>query len=796
MKLRNLNIMIAAASLSITASAAELLVGATDGLTGVSSMNDVGVQWLEASVGTDGTSTDTFYGPDGDSNYSTGEAVPTASEIFSVNDDVRVVGEENHIEVKFTISNDGYDYLDVEEIRFDASKLFNGSPAALTVQYVDGDFSGVTPGANISETFSVADVNKVGDFPDFSVDLTSLADYSLGFNESATFAIVPSSASAGASTYIDNLGVFGTTGPASVVTVPKIEVSGNGNLIVNNSTTPETANQTLFPERSIGSIGTNEFTISSTGSTNLVLTGSPDAVQLSGDTNVFSMVLQPNLTDLAAGTSTTFQISYEPLVEDTTNTATVSVLNNDTNYTFEIQGISVLIVPDIDVISEYGGFAITNNQTEVDFQQNTDFSTAYVGEPVTNNFLVRNTGYTNLSVTGASISGSSELTIIPPVPGDVAPGTNIAFSVIFTPTLGNVGVLQTASVIVSNNVAGKEAYTFAVSGTGQIAAPGEIIAAWTHIDPALQVAPQEVHSSVEASYLLTGADGAGAWDSSFKSSLDHTYGSTGGREYFGDPAGGTQNKNILWHPKNDTISPVLTLTVSNASASASINLSSLHYDAMIETLGNTDTVVINYSGDISGVVSTDTVTTVYESGFRDGQDFDHAINGVLEPQQTVSFNFMIDTNNMVNFQDIFLDNFSIKGTFVEDPYLEWISTYTNGVAAEADADPDGDGLDNTYEFGLGGNPVDAEDTGYAPTYGSVEEAGQWFEYVHPRRVDSGLTYYLELTDMLTNPVWTNMGYSVVGVGGAFEGDSAFEAVTNRIDTVAKDHQFLRLIIEQ
>lgn len=796
MKIRNLIIMIAAAMLTITASAAELLVGATEGVTGVSVVNDVGVQWIEAQISNDGTSTDTYYGSDGDANYSTGETgVPDPSDLFSVQDDVRV-GSENHVEVKFTISNNGYDYLDVEEIRFDASKLWNGSPGALTVQYVDGDFSGVTPGANISETFSVVDVDKVNDFPDFSVDLTSLSDYSLGFNESATFAIVPSAASKGAGTYIDNLGVFGTTGPVSVVTVPKIEVSGNGTFIANDSTTPETANQTLFSARPLGSSGTNEFTISSTGSTNLVLTGSPDAVQLSGDTNVFSMVLQPALTDLVPGISTTFQISYEPLMEDTTNTAIVSILNNDTNYTYEIQGISVLMAPDIDVISVNGGWAITNDQTDVDFKQNTDFSTTYVGEPVTNNFLVRNAGYTNISVFGAGISGSPEFTVIPPDPVVVEWDTNTLLSVVFTPTPENVGSLQTASVIVSNSVPGKETLSFAVEGTGQVAAPGEIIAAWTHMDPALQVAPQESHPVADVSYSSVAADASGVWESDFRSSVDHTYGSTGGREYFGDPADGNQNKSISWKPKNDTLNAVLTLTVSNASSTASINLSSLHYDALVETLGSTDTVEINYSGDISGVVGTDTITTVFEWTVENGQDFDHTISAVLEPLQAVNFNFSIVASNADNFQSIYLDNFSIKGTVVEDAYQSWVAAYTNGVAAASDADPDGDGLNNTYEFGLGGDPVDAEDTGYVSSCGSVEESGtQWFEYVHPRRVDSDLTYYLELTDMLTNPAWTNMGYSVIGIGEAFEGDSAFEAVTNRIDTTAKDHQFLRLIIE-
>ncbi|MBT8045842.1 MAG: hypothetical protein KJN67_01630, partial [Pontiella sp.] len=59
--------------------------------------------------------------------------------------------------------------------------------------------------------------------------------------------------------------------------------------------------------------------------------------------------------------------------------------------------------------------------------------------------------------------------------------------------------------------------------------------------------------------------------------------------------------------------------------------------------------------------------------------------------------------------------------------------------------------------------------------------------------NSGLLYYLELSDNLVSNVWTNAGYTVVGSGPFTNG---FEAVTNRIDTDDEDRQFIRLKIEQ
>ena len=126
----------------------------------------------------------------------------------------------------------------------------------------------------------------------------------------------------------------------------------------------------------------------------------------------------------------------------------------------------------------------------------------------------------------------------------------------------------------------------------------------------------------------------------------------------------------------------------------------------------------------------------------------------------------------------------------------WTEDYgLTGTDAAATNDYDADGLSNLYEFGLGGDPTNSADRGISPTYGLVEDAGTWMNYIYPKQsdVNSGLNYYLELTDDLIYESWTNSGYSVVGTGTI---NSDFDAVTNRISADTKDEQFIRLIIEE
>ena len=140
--------------------------------------------------------------------------------------------------------------------------------------------------------------------------------------------------------------------------------------------------------------------------------------------------------------------------------------------------------------------------------------------------------------------------------------------------------------------------------------------------------------------------------------------------------------------------------------------------------------------------------------------------------------------------------YSLAGA-ITTPYTLWINQYAAGAGAETNQtdNPDGDALNNLYEWGLGGDPTNSADIGHVPTFGTVEDGGaNWFEYVHAKRNNAGnlgLDYYLDLKTDLVSGSWASNDY-VVGTGTL---DGEFDAVTNRVPTDVEDAQFIQLMIE-
>ena len=124
-------------------------------------------------------------------------------------------------------------------------------------------------------------------------------------------------------------------------------------------------------------------------------------------------------------------------------------------------------------------------------------------------------------------------------------------------------------------------------------------------------------------------------------------------------------------------------------------------------------------------------------------------------------------------------------------YSQWAADYQLVYGPEGH--DDADGLDNLYEYGVGGDPTNEWDTGYAIQF-SIEGTNGLF--VHPQLSDpdSGIRYVLELTDNLVSNVWTTNGYIIAGTvpDGYTNG---FDAVINQISTEGENQQFIRLKIE-
>ena len=162
-------------------------------------------------------------------------------------------------------------------------------------------------------------------------------------------------------------------------------------------------------------------------------------------------------------------------------------------------------------------------------------------------------------------------------------------------------------------------------------------------------------------------------------------------------------------------------------------------------------------------------------------------------------------NNMIAPENIFVTNFAagVSAVVAQDQgtdlvtltisagvYDDWAAEY--GVGASTN-NPDGDALNNLYEFGLGGDPTNSAVLGM-DSY-MVNGSG-YIDYVHVRRVaaTNEISYALALTDNLVIGSWTtNTGYTVVGYGPVV-GD--FDTVTNRIDTTGKTAEFIDLVIEE
>ncbi len=116
----------------------------------------------------------------------------------------------------------------------------------------------------------------------------------------------------------------------------RIGISGNNVAIADGDTTPDIADGTDFGATyEDGSTVVRGFTISNTGTATLLLTGSP-AIAVSGD---FSVTQEP-ATAIAAGESTTFEITFDPSSAGAKN-ATVIIESDDStlsSFDFAVAG--------------------------------------------------------------------------------------------------------------------------------------------------------------------------------------------------------------------------------------------------------------------------------------------------------------------------------------------------------------------------------------------------------------------------------------------------------------------------
>jgi hypothetical protein len=128
----------------------------------------------------------------------------------------------------------------------------------------------------------------------------------------------------------------------------------------------------------------------------------------------------------------------------------------------------------------------------------------------------------------------------------------------------------------------------------------------------------------------------------------------------------------------------------------------------------------------------------------------------------------------------------------------WVAQFpTLGSFTNATDNPDGDALNNLYEFALGGVPTNGALVGYLPVFQRLEEGGtNWFEYVHVQRKNPaahGLSYSVEKNTNLVSGAWVAASNSITGIGSV---DEDFEKVTNRFGMTESNEQFYKLNIKE
>ncbi|MFK7956678.1 MAG: choice-of-anchor D domain-containing protein, partial [Lysobacterales bacterium] len=237
------------------------------------------------------------------------------------------------------------------------------------------------------------------------------------------------------------------------VTVPQLDVSGNGLIISEGDTTPSAADDTNFGEVAVGATLTRTFTIANSGLGTINLT-SPIAVG-----GAFSISAQPADTELTAGESTTFDVSF--------NTDTAAVRNSTVlifkdigiptdAFTFTVSGTG--ISPEIAVSGN--SFDIQDGDNSATPEDGTDFGAIATGESVISVFTIANTGDGELTINGVTVSGSGFSVTSPPAT-TIAPAASTTFAVTFNP---NAEGQVAGEVSIDNTDADENPYTFALRG--------------------------------------------------------------------------------------------------------------------------------------------------------------------------------------------------------------------------------------------------------------------------------------------------------------------------------------------
>lgn len=264
----------------------------------------------------------------------------------------------------------------------------------------------------------------------------------------------------GSTVFFDDACMTRASAPANM------NVLGNGQSITNGDNTPTPTDWTDIGTSTWGEIAaTREFTITNSGSGQLLLTGNPRVV-VSGDQGI-SAFSQPAAAIPPGGVST-FQIGHLA-VTCGVRRATVSLGNNDASgnpFTFSVQSKSIWA--EMHVLGNSG--LIPDGDDAPSVNNNTDFGWAPVSSgSVTHTFTVLNWGEAALNLNGTPkvIVGGTHaadflVTVQPSSPVAATNGTT-TFAVRFDPSGADV---RSATISIPSRTLLNNPYNFSIQGIG------------------------------------------------------------------------------------------------------------------------------------------------------------------------------------------------------------------------------------------------------------------------------------------------------------------------------------------
>jgi hypothetical protein len=249
---------------------------------------------------------------------------------------------------------------------------------------------------------------------------------------------------------------------------PVIGVMCKGLTIGNGDVAPDSSHGTDFGGADTSTVTlTNTFTITNDGLALLTLTGGTP-VTLTGDTGDFTVDTSGMSSSVAAGSSTSFKVVFDPAVAGT-RTGIVHIASDDTDmnpFTFAVQGTGQK--PVMAILGN--GIQITSGDATPASTDGADFGgAALVGITVTNTFTVNNTGTSVLRLTGGTpvtITGhTTDFSVFANPSTNIATGASTTFKIVFDPTV--IGI-RTGVVSIANNDDDRNPYVFSIRGNSGV----------------------------------------------------------------------------------------------------------------------------------------------------------------------------------------------------------------------------------------------------------------------------------------------------------------------------------------